>query len=284
MIEMASERTALITGASTGIGRATAHHLDSLGWRVFAGVRKEADADSLREADGRVEPVTIDVTDEASIAAVAERIDSESLGGLAGLVNNAGVALAGPLEGLPVAEVREQIEINLIGQVAVTQAMLPTLRNAQGRIVFLSSIGGRIALPFNGPYSASKFGLEAIADSWRQELAPWGIEVSLIEPGGVATPIWDKGVAEAERISEDMPPQIDELYGERIEKFRKLAAQAGSSGIAPQEVAEAITEALTARRPKTRYLMGRDAKMRARVKSLIPDRTFDRLVARQIDS
>ncbi len=284
MIETASERTALITGAATGIGRATAHHLDSLGWCVFAGVRKEADADSLREADGRVEPVTIDVTDEASIAAVAERIDSESPGGLAGLVNNAGVALAGPLEGLPVAEVREQIEINLIGQVAVTQAMLPALRKAQGRIVFLSSIGGRIALPFNGPYSASKFGLEAIADSWRQELAPWGIEVSLIEPGGVATPIWDKGVAEAERISEDMPPQIDELYGERIEKFRKLAAEAGSSGIAPQEVAEAITEALTARRPKTRYLVGRDAKMRARVKGLIPDRTFDRLVARQIDS
>jgi NAD(P)-dependent dehydrogenase (short-subunit alcohol dehydrogenase family) len=277
-------RAVVVTGASTGIGRATALHLDARGWLVFAGVRKDSDAKSLREAASeRLEPLIADVTDEASIAAAARRVE-EATGadGLGGLVNNAGVVLAGPFEALPIEELRRQLEVNLIGQVAVTQAMLPALRRATGRIVFLSSIGGRIALPFNGPYHASKFGIEAVADSLRQELQPWRIEVSVVEPGSIATPIWEKGASEGGRILEGMTPESRELYGERIAKFQERALATGRAGIAPERVAEVIAHALTAKRPRTRYLVGRDAKINARVRRLLPDRVFDRLVARQL--
>jgi NAD(P)-dependent dehydrogenase (short-subunit alcohol dehydrogenase family) len=276
----------VVTGASTGIGRATALHLDSLGWRVFAGIRKQADAESLREVGGeRLEPVTIDVTDADSIAAAAERIvEQTGDGGLAGLVNNAGVAIAGPLEVVPIEELRRALEVNLVGQVAVTQAMLPALRRAAGRIVFISSIGGLIAVPFNAPYAASKFGLEAVADSLRLELRPWGIEVSVVEPGGVATPIWRKGASEGDRLTEGMSESAVEMYGKRIASFREIALETGRRGIEPERVAEVITHALTAKRPKTRYLVGRDAKLNARVRKLLPDRVFDRLVARQLGS
>jgi NAD(P)-dependent dehydrogenase (short-subunit alcohol dehydrogenase family) len=279
-------RSAVVTGASTGIGRACAVHLDSQGWRVFAGVRKRADAESLREAASeRLEPVTIDVTDSASIAAAAGRV-GEIMGaeGLTGLVNNAGIVLAGPLETLPIEELRGQLEVNLIGQVAVTQAMLQALRRGRGRIVFIGSIGGRIALPFNAPYHASKFGIEAIADSLRQELRPWGIEVSVVEPGSIATPIWEKGASEGGRILEGMTPEARELYGERLGAFQDAALQTGDKGLAPERVAEVIAHALTARRPRTRYLVGRDAKVNARVRRVLPDRVFDRLVARQLGS
>ncbi len=277
---------ALVTGASTGIGRATALLLDSLGWRVFAGVRKEADAASLREAaSDRLEPVMIDVTDEGSIHAAAQRVD-EATGadGLAGLVNNAGVVLAGALEALPIEELRKQLEVNVIGQVAVTQAMLPAIRRATGRVVFLSSIGGRVALPFMAPYNSSKFPIEAIADSLRQELRPWGIEVVVIEPGSIATPIWEKGASDAERIRDGMSPETQELYGSRFSAIRDMALETGRGGLAPERVAEVIADALTAKRPRTRYLVGGDAKIRARLRQLLPDRVFDRLVARQLDS
>ncbi len=276
--------TALITGASTGIGRAAALRLDSRGWKVFAGVRREEDGDSLRQAASeRLTPLMIDVTDPDSIAAAAAALHPDpGGGGLDGLVNNAGVAVPGPLETLPMGDLRRQLEINLIGQVEVTQAMLPAIRRAGGRIVFISSIGGRTALPFTGAYHASKFGIEAIGDSLRQELRPWGIEVSLIEPGAVATPIWDKGQAAADEVSSRVPEHHDALYGRVIGSYRDTVRRVAARGVPPEQVAEAIEEALTAQRPKTRYLIGRRAKIQALLGTVLPDRLFDRVVAREM--
>lgn len=276
-------RSVLVTGASTGIGRATALRLDASGWRVFAGVRKESDAESLRaEASPRLSPVTLDVTEADQIAAAAQRIEEESEGGLQGLVNNAGVAVPGPLETIPLDDLRHQLEVNLVAYVAVTQALLPQIRRAAGRIVFLASIGGRVAFPFGGPYHASKFATEAIGDVFRQELRPWGIEVAIVEPGSIDTPIWERGQEKAEEV-EARSPQTNLLYGAAIEKFRKVIEDTAARGIPPEKVAKAIAHALESNRPKTRYLVGLDAKAQARLKPLIPTRVFDRIVARQLN-
>jgi NAD(P)-dependent dehydrogenase (short-subunit alcohol dehydrogenase family) len=274
----------VITGCSSGIGRACALRLDALGFRAFAGVRKDADAEELRSTGSeRLEPLMLDVTDAQSISAaagaVSERLDGE---GLAGLVNNAGVGVGGPLELLPVEDLRRQLEINLVGQIAVTQALLPELRRARGRIVFMSSIGGRVATPFMGPYNASKFGIEAIADSLRGELRPWGIRVAVVEPGSIATPIWEKGEREGDRIAAGIDARGRELYGDQIEAFRAALRATAERGISPDEVAKVVVHALTSERPKTRYLVGTDAKVAARLRKLVPDRLFDRLVARQL--
>jgi NAD(P)-dependent dehydrogenase (short-subunit alcohol dehydrogenase family) len=277
-----SGRSVVVTGASSGIGKACALHLEGLGFRVFAGVRKEADGERLRaESGGNVTPVSIDVTDQESIRAAAAQV-SGTVGeqGLAGLVNNAGVAISGPLEFIPIEELRRQLEINLVGQVAVTQAFLALLRSGRGRVVNISSIGGRVALPFVGPYAASKFGIEAVSDSLRRELRPWGIEVSVIEPGSVATPIWEKGTAKASELSEKLPPEAHELYGGAIAAMQKAAAETAARGIPPEDVAKDVAHALTASKPKTRYLVGRDAKMRAWIAKVMPDRVFDRMIAR----
>ena len=175
-------RSVLVTGASRGIGEATVLRLARAGWCVFAGVRRDEDGAALRSAGGAIVPVRLDVTDEAQIAAAAATIAEHARGELHGVVNNAGIAVAAPLEYLPVQELRRQLEVNVLGQVAVTQALLPMLRRAQGRIVFVSSVSGRSALPFTGPYAASKHALEALADAWRVELLPWGLHVALIEP------------------------------------------------------------------------------------------------------
>jgi NAD(P)-dependent dehydrogenase (short-subunit alcohol dehydrogenase family) len=276
-------RSVLVTGASTGIGRATALRLDRDGWKVFAGVRKEEDADSLRsEGSGRLAPVTLDVTDADQIAAAAELIGREAEGGLNGLVNNAGVAVPGPLETVPLEDLRHQLEVNLIAYVAVTQAMLPEIRRAEGRVVFLSSIGGRIAFPFGGPYHASKFATEAIGDVFRQELRPWGLKVSIIEPGSIDTPIWERGQRKAEDV-EAKSPRTNLLYGAALDKFRKVLEDTAERGIPPEKVAKAISHALEAKRPRARYLVGLDAKVQARIQPLIPTSLFDRIVARQLN-
>ncbi len=274
-------RSVLVTGASTGIGRATALRLDADGWRVFAGVRREADGEALREAASeRLIPVMLDVTDPGQIAAVAERLESELVGaGLDGLVNNAGVAIPSPLETMPIEDFRRQIEVNLTGQVAVTQAMLPLIRKARGRIVFISSIGGRIAFPLTGAYHAAKWGVEAVGDVFRQELRPWGISVSIVEPGSIDTPIWDRGERAADEIGGRVPAR-DELYGKAIASYRKVIKDLAERGIAPAKVAEVVERALSAHRPRTRYLVGLDAKVQARLKLVIPTRAFDRIVAR----
>ena len=205
----------VITGASTGIGAACATHLRGLGFRIFGGVRKPEDAERLRSAGA--EPLTIDVTDADSIRSAASQLGDAPL---AGLVNNAGVAVAGPVEFVPIEELRHQLEVNVIGQVAVTQAFLPALRRARGRVVNIGSIGGRVALPLLSPYAASKFALEAITDSLRRELRPWGMHVSIVEPGAVATPIWDKSRAANEEVASRMPPESLELYGKLIDRIR----------------------------------------------------------------
>lgn len=275
-------RSVIVTGASTGIGLATALRLDAAGWRVFAGFRDPADGESLRQAGSeRLTPITLDVTDPDQIAAAAARVEEESQDGLHGLVNNAGVAIPGPLETIPLEDFRRQLEVNLVAYVAMTQALLHSIRKAKGRIVFVSSIGGRIAFPFGGPYHASKFGTEAIGDVFRQELRPWGLRVAIVEPGSIDTPIWERGQRKASEI-EAKAPKTDLLYGAAIEKFRKVIQDTAERGIPPEKVAKAIAHALESSRPRTRYLVGLDAKVQARLKPLLPTPVFDRIVARTL--
>ncbi|MGH2823427.1 MAG: SDR family NAD(P)-dependent oxidoreductase [Thermoleophilaceae bacterium] len=266
----------LVTGASSGIGEATALHLKELGFDAVGAVRKDQDAERLAATGLRT--VRLDVTDTDSISAARSELGD---GPLAGLVNNAGIAVAAPLEFLPLDQLRHQLEINLIGQVAVTQVFLPALRAGSGRIVNVSSIGGRVALPLVGAYNASKFALEAISDSLRRELHSQGVDVIVIEPGGVKTPIWKKGDELAAELTADMPPEAGRLYGGLIEALRRETTKITSeTGIEPREVAETIGRALTAKRPRARYLVGRDAKIRGPVAKLLPDRVMDRVVAR----
>jgi len=269
--------TVLVTGASTGIGEATVVHLKTLGFDAIGAVRRDEDAERL---EGRgVRTVRIDVSDAGQIAAARDELGDAPL---AGLVNNAGIAVAAPLEFLPIDQLRHQLEINVIGQVAVTQAFLPALRRARGRIVNVSSIGGRVALPLVGAYNASKFALEGVSDALRRELRPLGVDVIVIEPGGVKTPIWTKSTRTADDMLEDAP-DARRLYGNLIEGVRtrtqKIARETGSD---PSAVAEAIGEALTADRPRTRYLVGRDAKLRARMAKVLPDRVMDRMILRAL--
>jgi NAD(P)-dependent dehydrogenase (short-subunit alcohol dehydrogenase family) len=270
----------VVTGSSTGIGRACALHLDRLGFTVFAGVRKEEDGERLRaEASGSLQPLILDVTDPAHISRAAERVEATEQR-LAGLVNNAGIGAGGPLELLPLSDFRHQIEVNLIGQVAVTQAFIPALRRTRGRIVFISSIGGLVATPYMSPYHASKFGVEAVGDVLRQELRRFGVQVSIVEPGSIATPIWDKGRATAKTIRSKLSAEGQELYGESLARTEELLAQTAGRGAPPEKVAGVVAHALTARRSRTRYLVGADARAMATLKRLLPDRLRDRLVAR----
>jgi NAD(P)-dependent dehydrogenase (short-subunit alcohol dehydrogenase family) len=270
--------TVLVTGASTGIGEATVLHLKTLGFDAIGAVRKDEDAERL---EGRgVRTVRIDVTDADLIATARDELADIAL---AGLVNNAGIAVAAPLEFLPIDRLRQQLEINLIGQVAVTQAFLPALRRARGRIVNVSSIGGRVALPLAGAYNASKFGLEGVSDALRRELRPQGVDVIVIEPGGVKTPIWKKGGELADEMLADAPPEADRLYGPMIEAVRALTERIDrETGSEPREVAEVIGTALTSDRPRARYLVGSDAKLRARMSRVLPDRVMDRMIGRAL--
>ena len=270
--------TVLVTGASTGIGEATVHHLKSLGFDPVGAVRKDEDAERL---EGRgIRTVRIDVTDAGQIAAAREELGDAPL---AGLVNNAGIAVAAPLEFLPMDKLRQQLEINLIGQAAVTQAFLPALRRGRGRIVMVSSIGGRVALPLVSAYNASKFGLEGLSDSLRRELRGQGVDVILIEPGGVKTPIWKKGEQLADEMLDEVPPEAERLYGRMVSTLRARTKKIEEElGIEPTEVAEAIGTALTASRPRARYVVGGDAKVRAPMARLLPPRVMDRLIGRAL--
>lgn len=279
---MERARTVVISGASTGIGAACALHLDRLGFTVFAGVRREADGVALKaEASPRLQPVLLDVTDAASIDRARQLIAGlVREAGLAGLVNNAGIAVAGPLEAVPIPDLRRQFEVNVIGQVAVTQAFLPLLRKGRGRIVNMGSIAGRGAMPLMGPYSASKFALEALTDALRLEVQQWGIQVSIVEPGAIATPIWEKSGAKAEELEATTSGELKELYAGVVAGVRARVAEAAARAIPAEAVAQVVEHALTADRPKTRYLVGRDAKLRAIMVKLLPDRLSDRLMTR----
>lgn len=280
----AARGAVIVTGASTGIGEACALHLDGLGFSVFAGVRKTSDGAALaRKASDRLTAVSIDVADGASIASAAEDVATAvGKAGLAGLVNNAGIAVAGPLEFLPISELRKQLEVNVIGQIAVTQAFLPLLRQGHGRIVNIGSISGRMATPFVGPYAASKFAMEALTDSLRMELRPWSISVSLIEPGSVATPIWRKSGAAADELARSLAERAHDLYGPALAAMRKAADKIGRAGVPAAVVAKAVAHALVSKRPKTRYVVGRDAKFRAALVTILSDRMRDGLIAQSL--
>ncbi len=270
-------RTVFITGASTGIGRATALYLDRHGFDVFATVRREEDGAALAaEASPKLRVLYLDVTDLESIRkAVAEVEAMVGEAGLDGLVNNAGIVEPGPLEFIPLDSLRRQLDVNVTGLLAVTQAFLPLLRRATGRIVNIGSVGGLNVLPFAGAYSASKFAMEALTDALRMELKASGLEVSLIEPASVATPIWTKGT------SRELPAEAEALYGEGVRAMKAKVENVASQGISSDVVAKVIHHALTARRPRTRYLVGRMAYVRALIQKL-PDRLRDRLLLRRL--
>lgn len=272
-------RSVLVTGSSSGIGRSTALHLDRRGFRVLAGVRKDADAEEIRLVAGdRLEPVHIDVSDPDSIEWCLKTVTDITGGTLHGLVNNAGITVNGPMETVPVDRLREQMEVNLIGQVAVTQAFLPLLREAGGRIVFVGSVAGRApAFPFLGPYSASKWALEAVVDALRVELKPWGLGVSMIEPGSIDTRIWEKGFSTFDALLESLPSDTRPIYEPSLRRGLRVTQAVERRGRQPIDVARKIEHALTARRPRARYLVGKDALFRARIERLIPTRLRDRL-------
>jgi len=263
---------ALVTGASSGIGRACATHLASRGFAVLAGVRNVADAPP------NTEPIRLDVTRAEDIAAAAERVGTS----LHALVNNAGIAVNGPIEVVPVEDWRHQLEVNLIGQVAVTRALLPALLNARGRIVNMSSISGRNALPLLGPYAASKFAREAFNDTLRREVGPHGVKVACVEPGIIVTPVWAKSRATGEGLVDAMPTDARRRYETMINAVRGFAERAERDGLPPEAVAEVVGHAVTARRPRTRYVVGREARVRVALGRLLPDRAMDALIRRVI--
>ncbi|UCC31405.1 MAG: SDR family oxidoreductase [Phycisphaerales bacterium] len=273
-----------ITGSSTGIGKVCALHLDAIGFTVFAGVRNQGDGDALRsEASERLTPILVDVTKADSIASAARTVAS-AVGddGLHGLLNNAGIVVSGPLECLPIDELRRQLEVNVVGQVAVTQAFAPLLRKGSGRIVNMGSDCGQIAAPFLGAYCASKYALEALTDALRMELRPHGIYVCIIEPGSIDTPLWNKSLAEGDRLMKTLPDEAHDLYGPAMTRTRKAATKMAQASIAATAVAKAVARALTARRPKPRYIVGHDARLRIALARFLPSRILDRLVMRSL--
>lgn len=275
-------RVVVITGASTGIGAASALHLDRLGFAVFAGVRKFEDGEALKSASSaRLIPMILDVTDGETIrqsqAMVSARIGTA---GVYGLVNNAGIAVVGPLEAVPIPDFRRQLEVNVIGQMAVTQAFLPLIRKARGRIVNMGSIAGRSTMPLMGPYSASKFALEAMTDALRLEVQQWGIHVSIVEPGAITTPIWEKTTSDANRRAASLPGELRTLYEPVVAGVRRVVEEAAKRAIPADVVAKVVEAALTAPSPKTRYLVGNDAKLRAFMVKILPDRISDKILTR----
>jgi len=277
-------KTVFITGASSGIGESCALYLDRRGWRVFASVRKPVDAEQLRSrSSSNLTPLLMDVTDEASVTSAAATI-TETLGvaGLDGLVNNAGIALPGIIEFMHLPDLRRQLEVNLVGQIAVTQAVLPLLRRNFGRIINISSTSGLIAYPFFGPYTASKFALEAISDALRLELRPWAIKVIVIEPGSVVTPIWEKSLRSTEERIMRLPVKALPLYAEYIDRVRQMTISIGKAGISSETVSKMIELALISKHPKARYVVGLRTRLMVLVGRLAPVRLRDWFIAKQL--
>jgi NAD(P)-dependent dehydrogenase (short-subunit alcohol dehydrogenase family) len=276
-----SPKSVLITGASTGIGKACALHLCSVGFQVFAGVRQQKDEHDLaNQSSNGLIPIQLDVTEIGSINKAIELLHGE-LGdkGLDAIINNAGIAVTGPIEFIPLEDLRRQFEVNVIGQVAVTQACLSLIRKASGRIVNISSFSGQIALPFLGPYASSKFALEAISDALRVELRPWGIHVILIEPGRIATPIWEKSLAKADENMQSLPPQGKELYGSILEYARQSMMKPSRRMLKVEAVAEVVEQALTVKKPKPRYAIGRKTNQRIFLFKILPTGLRDKMMA-----
>lgn len=287
----------IITGASTGIGRAIAIDLHRRGWSVLAGVRRESDGEALVEATGPgLTPLQLDVTSADDLSAAfqqAEEFCGED--GLHALINNAGIVVPGPLEFLPLDGFRKQLEVNTTGALASTQTFLPLMREAVGkapagdsnasaapprqpRILMVSSISGRVGTPLVGAYNASKFAMEGMSDAMRRELLPYGIDVILIEPGAIATPIWQRSSDRADRMLSNYPPAFHQIYAPFLDGMRRNLPKVQKRAIPAERVAEVVHTALSKRKPKARYLVGTDAKIGAWLNRLLPTRVFDRLL------
>lgn len=276
-------RTVVITGASTGIGRAAAEHLAARGWRVFAGARKSSDLDMLAGLSERIHPLRLDVTEPVQISEAVAKV-SETLGRetLSGLVNNAGIAFMGPLALQPMDEVRAHFDVNVIGAIAASQAFAPLLgmdpsrQGPPGRIVNITSVGGRIASPFLGAYTATKHALESVTDTFRRELMPFGIDAIAVGPGAVRTPIWDK----AEEAGAGAPYQ-DTPWAEAIRRFSEAMLEGGRTGLPAEQIAAVIETALSANRPKARYAPVPDKLTNFTIATRLPKRWLDAVFARR---
>ena len=281
--EIASPRAelVLVTGASTGIGAATARELAHRGFHVLAGVRREVDADALRS--DRIEPRILDITNPAHIAALAQRIADDPAGRpLRALVNNAGIAVNAPVETLPMEEWRRQFDVNLFGHIAMTQAMLPALIDSSGTVVNISSVGGKIAMATYGAYAGSKFAMEAVSDSLRREVAEHGVKVIVVEPGGVITEMSGRGIATAHQLAGEMAPAQHERYDALVDAIVAQADSFTRRGLSAAKAAQVIAGAITAKKPRARYTVGRDAAVLTRLARVLPDRLLDRVLYRNL--
>lgn len=271
----------VLTGASTGIGAATARELAGRGFHVLAGVRRDSDADALRAE--RIEPHILDITMEADIAAITERVASDpDRRRLRALVNNAGIAVNAPVEVLPMTEWHRQFDVNLFGHIAMTQALLPALLESSGTVVNISSVGGKVAMATYGAYAGAKFALEAVSDSLRREVAEFGVKVIIIEPGAVITEMADRGVATAERLAAAMTADQHQRYDALIGAITTQARTFATDGVPAAHAARVIADAITTTSPRTRYTIGRDAGVIVRLARLTPDRLLDRVLRRNL--
>ncbi|MCF6386146.1 SDR family NAD(P)-dependent oxidoreductase [Mycobacterium sp. MBM] len=267
----------VVTGASAGIGAATARALAERGFHVLAGVRRQQDGDAIR-APG-IEPVILDITNADHIRALGDRVNDDPQGrSVRALVNNAAIQANVPIEVFAIDEWRRMFEVNLFGQVAVTQALLPALMLAKGRVVNISSVGGRVAMAAYGPYAATKFALEAVSDSLRREMAAFGVGVVVIEPGAVRTEMLERAIATAGELVSTMTAEQSARYGALVRAVNGQAASSTESGVPADAAAKIIVKAVTARKPRTRYPVGREAAL-IRWLPLLPDRTLDRILA-----
>lgn len=267
----------LVTGAGRGIGLAITRHMSAQGWDVYAGVRTD---DAVRELEGlegtaRVHPVKLDITDRDSVRALPDQLPAQ----LDGVVNNAGIVVNGPVEGLTLEDLSRQMDVNVIAQIAVTQAVLPKIRAATGRIVFISSVSGLITTPGTGAYCASKYALESLADALRIELRPWRIRVSLVEPGAIRTDIWGNILVDHDRMVAGLREDHRALYAPQLNGTRKLLAKMQKTAADPEKVVKAVDHALTARRPKSRYLLDAASRIQKLLIGLTPTPVNDALLA-----
>jgi NAD(P)-dependent dehydrogenase (short-subunit alcohol dehydrogenase family) len=276
-----TQELVIVTGTSSGIGRATAEQLAAEGFHVLAGVRRQEDADKIKRKN--IEPVIVDVTNIDTLKALAERVEQDPLGRpLRAVVNNAGIAVNAPLEMVPLDEFRRQIEVSVIGQVAVIQALTPALLNSGGRVVNIGSLGGKVSMPGFGIYSAAKFAMEAINDSLRREMSSFGLKVIMITPGGVSTGLSEQGITTAERLAKLMTPDQHRRHDRLFDAVKAQAETWAKDGIRPEKVAAVISRAIHERKPRTRYTVGRDSALLTRLVRILPDKLLDRMLRSQM--
>jgi NAD(P)-dependent dehydrogenase (short-subunit alcohol dehydrogenase family) len=265
----------LVTGAGRGIGRTIAEQLAAHGWDVIAGVRSETDGAALTAVDPqRISAIILDVSDDGQIAALDGTLPTR----LDAVVNNAGVVMAGPMETLTSEQWRRQLDVNVVGQLAVTRAVLPRLRASQGRVLFISSVNGRLSTPLIGAYAASKFALEAAADALRMELSPWRIPVVLIEPAQTDTDMWRTAGTMVDDVEAALTPAERELYGRHIAGMRKSVPISQRMAVAPEKVSDVVRAALTAKRPRARYIVGAGPRLQVALMTNLPARVRDRVL------